>query len=464
MKKRKFCLWLNVVTICLSICAIAIGVYSIKTATLNVNGSIGFTAHNCKVRVLGKITGAVDASNNAITSNTETATINYTDSSDTSKGKLIEGPAEPWNFGSIFFDDLNTDKYHEVNDIVFTFTITNESAYYVDVTVNQDCINNNRIFIYAPNNGETLSPQGQDGSSVTLTVKLQLQKVNGEYSSLDHAISLSNATLLNFTKSQAPSYLATDWKDKITSAFTLTDLSYIASISFLRELKTDTLTSFNKTPISVGAVNETSNAGNLTTSVSDVVAYYDSDNGKIVVHSPARIYAPQDCSYMFYLGREYALSILDFSNFDTSKVKTMDNMFYDCGSLTSLDISNFDTSSVENMCGMFDSCSVLTSLDVSNFNTSKVTRMELMFSSCRALTSLDLSNFDTSSVTRMNSMFAYCSELKTIYVNSSKWSTASVTDSSNMFLSCTKLPNFNSSVVDKTNAYTGAKGYLTEKA
>ena len=63
MKKRKFIIWLNFVTICLSICAIAIGVYSIKTATLNVNGAIGFTAHNCKVSVLGDITGAVNENN-----------------------------------------------------------------------------------------------------------------------------------------------------------------------------------------------------------------------------------------------------------------------------------------------------------------------------------------------------------------------------------------------------------------
>ena len=136
MKKRKFNILLNIAVLCMCVCAIAIGVYSAKTASLNVSGTIGFTAHNCKVRVLGKITGAVDASNNAITSNTSTATINYTDTSNTSQGKLIDGTADTWNFGSIFFDDLNTDKYHEVNDIVFTFTITNESAYYVDVTVN----------------------------------------------------------------------------------------------------------------------------------------------------------------------------------------------------------------------------------------------------------------------------------------------------------------------------------------
>ena len=587
MKKRKFNILLNIAVLCMCVCAIAIGVYSAKTASLNVSGTIGFTAHNCKVRVLGKITGAVDASNNAITSNTSTATINYTDSSNTSQGKLIDGTADTWTFGSIFFDDLNTDKYHEVNDIVFTFTITNESAYYVDVTVNQKCSNNDRIFIYAPNNGETLSPQGQEGSSVTLTVKLQLQKVNGEYSSLGTPINLSNATLLNFTKSQAPSYLATNWVSKIGFS-----KSAVKSISFVNVIDESIKSNSSYTQIKVGAVNATSAQSDLTnnTSVTDVVAYYNSTNKEIIVYSPARIYAPQNCSSMFsgfsrltslnlrnfdtsnvtnmssMFNQCGGLTSLDVRNFDTSSVENMSSMFSGCGGLTSLDVSNFNTSKVTNMSTMFNQCSVLDSLDASNFNTSKVTNMSSMFSNCisfinlnlrnfdtssvidmsrmfnnyggtsldvsnfntsnvenmsnmfyissltsldvsnfdtssvenmssmfassyaltsldlsnfdtsrvtdmsdmfsssRAFTSLDLSNFDTSSVTKMNSMFAYCSELKTIYVNSSKWSTANVTNSSSMFSSCTKLPNFNSSVVDKTNAHTGAKGYLTEKA
>ncbi len=129
MKKRKFNILLNIAVLCMCVCAIAIGVYSAKTASLNVSGTIGFQAHNCKVRVLGKITGAVDASNNAITSNTSTATINYTDSSNTSQGKLIDGTADIWSFGSIFFDDLNSTEDEIATDIIFTFTITNESSY-----------------------------------------------------------------------------------------------------------------------------------------------------------------------------------------------------------------------------------------------------------------------------------------------------------------------------------------------
>ena len=454
MKKRKFNILLNIAVLCMCVCAIAIGVYSAKTASLNVSGTIGFQAHNCKVRVLGKITGAVDASNNAITSNTSTATINYTDSSNTSQGKLIDGTADTWNFGSIFFDDLNTDKYHEVNDIVFTFTITNESAYYVDVTVNQDCINDNRIFIYAPNNGETLAPKDQTGSSVTLTVKLQLQNVNGEYSSLDTPINLSNATLLNFTKSQAPSYLATDWKSKITGIYSAT------SISFVKEIDESIKSDSSYTQIKVGAVNVTSAQSDLTsnTSVTDVVAYYNSTSKEVIVYSPARIYAPQNCREMFAgftvssldvsnfdtskvtnMGSMFSLfsaTSLNLSNFDTSNVTNMSSMFFNCSSLTSLDLSNFDTSNVTDMSSMFVSCNA-TSLDVSNFNTSSVTNMNQMFQACTKLTRLDVSNFDTSKVKDMSFMFSYCGKFTNLDLSS--FDTSNVTDMSNMFLSCSEL-------------------------
>ncbi len=468
MKKRKFNILLNIAVLCMCIAAIAIGVYSAKTASLNVSGTIGFTAHNCKVRVLGKITGAVGADNAALDP-ANTPALNYQESADT--GKLIEGKAEPWNFGSIYFDDLNTDKYHEVNDIVFTFTITNESDYYVDVTVDQKCIKDNRIFIYAPNNGETLAPKDQKGSTVTLTVKLKLK---GEYSNLNSAI---NATLLKFEKSQAPAYLANNWLDK-----TNTDLSSITSISFLKEINDTILNGFDKNndgtykTVPVGAVNATSEQTDLTdnTSVTDVIAYYKSgDSPEIVIYSPARIYAPQSCGMMFNScsaltslvvknfdtskvtnmdGMFYTcwkLTSLDVSNFDTSNVTDMSNMFRECYKLTSLDLSNFDTSIVTGMWGMFHSCSELTSLDLSNFNTSNVKNMGCMFCSCNRLASLDISNFNTSSVTDMYSMFYNCSVLTSLDV--SNFNTGKVTDMEGMFDGCSKLTSLDVSNFDTSN-------------
>lgn len=69
---------------------------------------------------------------------------------------------------------------------------------------------------------------------------------------------------------------------------------------------------------------------------------------------------------------------------------------------------------------MFGYCSKLTSLDLSNFNTSKVTNMSDMFYGCSKLTSLNLSSFDTSDVTNMSNMFSNCYSLRTIKARSQK--------------------------------------------
>ena len=157
-----------------------------------------------------------------------------------------------------------------------------------------------------------------------------------------------------------------------------------------------------------------------------------------------------------------SLTSLDLSSFDTSKVTDMGYMFYYCTGLTSLDLSGFDTSSVTDMNRMFCSCSSLISLDLSSFDTSRVISMHGMFYYCASLTTLDLSNFNTSKVIDMCSMFRNCSSLIDIYI-SDKWNINSVKHSNGMLKECYSLPNFNSSIIDKTKAYYGEGGYLTLK-
>ena len=95
----------------------------------------------------------------------------------------------------------------------------------------------------------------------------------------------------------------------------------------------------------------------------------------------------------------------------------MNQMFFDCTSLTSLDLSNFDTSQVTEMFGMFYSCSSLTSLDLSYFDTSQVIDMGYMFSYCSSLTSLNLSNFNTSKISFIYEMFSNSNNLEYINLN-----------------------------------------------
>ena len=161
------------------------------------------------------------------------------------------------------------------------------------------------------------------------------------------------------------------------------------------------------------------------------------------------------------------LTSLDLSEFDTSKVTNMQQMFSTCSKLTSLDVSSFDTSEVTSMSGMFSTCSKLTSLDVSSFDTSNVTNMQSMFSNCSSLTSLDLSNFDTSNVTDMRYMFSRCSKLASLDV--SGWNTSNVTNMANMFQNCSSLTsldvsNFNTSnVTNMMNMFSGCSALNTIK-
>ena len=160
-----------------------------------------------------------------------------------------------------------------------------------------------------------------------------------------------------------------------------------------------------------------------------------------------------------------SLASLDLSSFNTTNATNMSYMFSYCSGLQELDLSNFNTGNVVSMWSMFEYCSGLPSLSLSSLNTSNVTDMSSMFQGCSGLQELDLSNFNTSNVTDMDNMFCICRNLTKIYV-STLWSTAKLTSgtsSMGMFYGCTKLPNFNSSVVDKTNAHTNSGGYLTLK-
>jgi len=172
------------------------------------------------------------------------------------------------------------------------------------------------------------------------------------------------------------------------------------------------------------------------------------------------IYLPEDSSGIFQSCT--ALESLDLSRFNTENIKDMSFMFSDCFSLSEINLPETDALQVEDMSHMFQYCQSLTTIDLGSFSTNKVSDLGSMFIFCSNLTEVDLSSFDTSNVERMDSMFSACRKLTTIYV-SELWSTESVVSGENMFKNCRKLPNYNKSEEDYTNAHTGEGGYLTLK-
>ena len=109
------------------------------------------------------------------------------------------------------------------------------------------------------------------------------------------------------------------------------------------------------------------------------------------------------------------IEYIDLSNFDSSGIDDLSEMFSGCNSLKSVNFENFKTENVKTMEKMFFNCINLRSLDLSDFYTPKLKKMESMFDNDIALIGLDLSNFDTSSVNTMNNLFNNCRSL--IYLN-----------------------------------------------
>ena len=66
------------------------------------------------------------------------------------------------------------------------------------------------------------------------------------------------------------------------------------------------------------------------------------------------------------------ISKFNFSEFNTSQIKSMRYMFYDCLSLTSIDLSNFDFSQVTSINNIFDGCINLEYINLKNFNGIKL--------------------------------------------------------------------------------------------
>ena len=156
----------------------------------------------------------------------------------------------------------------------------------------------------------------------------------------------------------------------------------------------------------------------------------------------------EDMSYMFGTsGMKTMENIdpIDFSRFNTSKVKNMEGMFLK-SFLPSLDIKNFDTSNVKNMSLMFGGLKNVRNLDLSDWNVKKVNNIQAIFSRSNKLQSLNLSGWQMDSVTSMQAMFIALFDLTSL--NLTGFTTKNVTNMSNMFADVRKLADLDLSSFD----------------
>lgn len=167
MKKRKFNLLLNIATICLCVSAIAFGVYSAKTASLNITGTVGFQAHNCDVYVYGTVAGGTQTGGNAKFG----AENSYINVHDTTKNS--------WTLGTLMFDDLgDVPEGKNAKDIVITLKMFNESKFDVRAKFNTNFLTAN----YSGKVKATASPEAMvlpanktliDAQTMTITLSLE---------------------------------------------------------------------------------------------------------------------------------------------------------------------------------------------------------------------------------------------------------------------------------------------------
>ena len=121
------------------------------------------------------------------------------------------------------------------------------------------------------------------------------------------------------------------------------------------------------------------------------------------------------CSNMFYNGARKISYQIDLSNFDTSNVTDMTNMFYSCYNLGKIiGLEKFNTSKVTKLDGIFKQTG-FKEFDLSNFDTSNVTSMrELFYYTTSTLRSINLGTWDASKVNDIYNAFYYIGDLENL--------------------------------------------------
>lgn len=149
------------------------------------------------------------------------------------------------------------------------------------------------------------------------------------------------------------------------------------------------------------------------------------------------------------------LKSLDLSNFSTTLATTCSYMFGNCYNLESVILpKTFVTSKVTTIGDMFTNCLKLNNLDVTDWDTSNVTTMSNLFQYCRSLTDYgDVSNWTFDKVTTIANMFAFCDKLKNI-PDFSGVTFTSCTTASGVFQYCIAVDSVNMSGVSFPKATT----------
>jgi len=154
------------------------------------------------------------------------------------------------------------------------------------------------------------------------------------------------------------------------------------------------------------------NLSNLNGMLSDL---FSSKENIIYIHFTKEFNTENITQIKLFSGFE-KVRYIDISNFNIEKLIKMENLFYNCTSLSKVKLPNtispnlIITEKLNNFESMFEGCKSLKSVDFSNFKGKNINNTKNMFNNCISLTSLNLSNFKTNNL-NMDYMFNNCTSL-----------------------------------------------------
>ena len=124
------------------------------------------------------------------------------------------------------------------------------------------------------------------------------------------------------------------------------------------------------------------------------------DPSEVIINSVSKPTCKKSCAF----SRGYSTVIIKFN----SQLNSCFNMFNGITQIIEVDLSQFDASKVITMENMFMDCQNLEKVTFGSVVTSSVQNMNLLFLRCYKLSSIDLPNLVTSAVTTMRDMFSHC--------------------------------------------------------
>ena len=123
-------------------------------------------------------------------------------------------------------------------------------------------------------------------------------------------------------------------------------------------------------------------------------------------------------------------------------------LFCGCNTLKKADLSNFDTSKLKNISNMFDFCSNLETLIFFNSPIEKVTDMDEFLIGCFELKSVSFSNFGKEISVSMDKIFMWCEKLENVDLSNFK---AKIVSAEEMIRCCGELKKIDLSGLTSTS-------------